>query len=142
MARAYKKGRKSNYKFTAARAESLRKARAASAASRRRNARQRVLASETAGKTLGKKITPYSRFTRHSQTVGIHGRAGIPGTGRRVVVGAHVRLEKIGKTTLADRAIPRTTTRHGKIKTSLGQYSKEAPLRFRPRSRGGRSASV
>lgn len=128
--------RATNYVFTAARAEALRKARVASARSRSAKAQARSTMRADRSK---KRFTPYTRFTRHSQTVGIHGRTKIAGTNRRLVVGAHIRVEKIGRTTVADKFVPRTTVRHGKVKSSFGQHVKEVNI---GRRRGGRSNAV
>ncbi len=136
-------GRNPSYRFTPKRAAALEMARRASARSRSKKAQQ-VRATKKAVKEGKSKITPWARFTRHSQSVGIHGRLPvIPGTDRRFVVGAHIRFEKTTRSTVVDAAIPRTTVRHGKAKSTLGQFKKEANLPRISRSRrGGRSGAV
>jgi hypothetical protein len=130
------------YTFTPARAQALARARAVSAAKRRaaaghrintREAKRTVRATENAGKQLQHKVTPYARINRHSQSVGFHGRANIPGTGRRLVAGGHIRIEKTSHSTVTDKFIPATSVRHGKINSSFGQHkvSRTIPKRKR-----------
>lgn len=137
---AGKKVRSGAYKFTAGRAQSLAKARAVSARNRSIRAQQLRGAAKAIGDSKGK-FKPSIRFTRHSQSIKIEGRTRvIPGTGRRFAGSANLRFEKISKQTLTDRAIPVTRIHGGKIKSTLGQYSKEGKI---PTGRrGGRSSAV
>lgn len=135
---------KGGYKFTAGRAESLAKARAVSAArrsARGRNTRQKIYATEHAATQTAKKLTPYARINRHSQSVGLHARHKIPGTDRRFVAGINVRVEKISRTTVADKFVPHTTVRHGKVKSSFAQHTVSRGLKV-GRRKGGRSSAV
>lgn len=132
--------RAGGYKFTAKRAESLARARAVSAANRRARSQRTNAIKKTVVNRKGS-IKPFARATRHSQTIGIEGRTPvIPGTNRRFATSAYIRLENINRTTLVDKAIPRTTIRNGKIKSSLGQHVREAKIPMG--RRGGRSSAV
>jgi hypothetical protein len=152
MARQYKRRANSNYQFTAARQEALRKARAASAAkrsSRAREAKRTVYATEHAARQTSKKFTPYARINRHSQSVGLAARHKIPGTDRRFVAGVNVRVEKISRTTVADKFTPHTTMRHGRVKSSFAQHTlfnqgltRAARSGIKTGRRGGRSSAV
>lgn len=146
MARTYKKrvsmkGRPRS----AAQQAATRKAQAASAlkrSARARNTRQKVYATEHAAKETTKKLTPYARINRHSQSVGLAARHKIPGTDRRFVAGINVRVEKISRTTVSDKFVPHTTVRHGRLKSTFAQHKLfDQTIRRRGRS-GGRSSAV
>lgn len=153
MARAYKqrvnmKGRPRS----AAQQAATRKAQAASAAkrsARAREAKRTIYATEHAAKETTKKLTPYARINRHSQSVGLSARHKIPGTDRRFVAGVNVRVERISRTTVADKFVPHTTARHGQVKSSFAQHTlfkkgitKAGKAAIKTGRRGGRSSAV
>lgn len=151
MARAYRSGRaRGAYQFTARRAEALAKARAASARSRSVGAQRAKASAKVLNDSKGK-FTPSVRFTRHSQSVKIEGRTRtIPGTSRRFAGSANIRLESIKQQTVADKAIPTTRVRGGKVYSKLADktlfehgITKKARSNIKAGKRaGGRSSAV
>lgn len=102
----------SGYVFTPARQAALRKAQAASAANRRargiRNSRRiygQTKNRPTGVKGLRSTFTPYARANKRSQTLGYNAGTIIPGTKKRIALGAYVRLENTTRKTAVDRTL-------------------------------------
>lgn len=96
------------YVFTPARRHALAKAReirSQKAASQRKGkaaSRRRIYSSNPTARGVGvvgarKNFIPYVRANQHSQTAGFNVGTIIPGTGRRVVTGGYIRLEKTSR---------------------------------------------
>ncbi len=107
------------YVFTPARAAALRKAQAASAASRRgrgiRNNRRiygQTKNRPTGIKGLKRNTIPYARANKRSQTVGFNAGTIIPGSKKRIVFGAYARLEGTTRNNATDRAIKKATYKY------------------------------
>lgn len=93
------------YVFTAARRAALRKAQLASA--RKRSAAANARGQGISG--LKKNTVPYARVNKRSSTVGVNAGTVIPGTSKRVVLGAYARLESTSKETSVDKALARAS---------------------------------
>lgn len=121
MARGYTL--KTGYKFTPGRARALAKARAISA--RNRSRAKRAGNKLTYGKRpvglggLKNNFIPYTRVNKNSQTAGFNAGSIVPGTRKRVVIGAYVRVERTSRSGgLVDRAIGKIT--HSKLIAPAG----------------------
>jgi len=118
------------YVFTPARAEALAKARLASARARHRRSKRGYssdLSKRGQGvKGLKKNFTPYARINKRSQTVGANAGTHIPGTHKRIALGAYVRVENTGSKGAVDKAISKGlskvaphSTKRGRARTYL-----------------------
>lgn len=113
MARGYTL--KTGYKFTPGRAKALARARAISAKNRHRAriaGNKRTYGKRPVGLSgLKKNFIPYTRVNKNSQTAGFNAGSIVPGTKKRIVVGAYVRVERTSRSGgLVDRAVSKVAT--------------------------------
>jgi hypothetical protein len=127
--------KRAQYVFTPARRAALAKARAARSAKssvRRKTqvARTRKIYSSNMAKrgvgVLGakKNFVPYARVNQRSQTGGFNVGTGIPGTGKRVVVGGYLRVENTRRGGVLSRGVQRAAPR-GTRRGAAHRYFKE-----------------